>query len=265
MRLTAGTLFASRRELGRPRHQFRAVLGQCGEGRAVPVRQPGPPRARAHRAARAHRGRLAWLSQRRLARPALRLSRLRPLRARAGSPLQCQQAPARSLCQAACRTAGLERRAFRLSHRQPARGPFLRPPRQCPRHAQGRRCRRDLQLGPPRNPPQHPLGRHHHLRSPCQRPDPDPRGRAAEPARHLWRALLAGDDRAPQAARRHHDRAAADPCALSTTASWSRRSSPITGATTPCRFLRRSRVTPRTIRWMRSAPRWRGCTTPASK
>ena len=107
--------------------------------------------------------------------------------------------------------AGVERRAFRLPHRQPARGSVLRPPRQCARHAQGGRGRRDLQLGPPRDPSQHPLGRHHHLRGPRQGPDADARGRAAEPARHLWRPVVARDDRASAAARRHHDRAASDP------------------------------------------------------
>ena len=138
---------------------------------------------------------------------------LRPLRARAGPPLQRQQAAARSLCQAARRPAGLERCAFRLPHRQRARGSVVRPPRQCARHAQGRRGRRDLQLGPPRDPAEHSLGRHHHLRGPRQGPDAEARRRAAEFARHLWRPRLAGDDRAFQAARRHHDRAAADPCA----------------------------------------------------
>ena len=44
----------------------------------------GPARARAHRAAGADRRRLARLSARRAAGPALRLSRARPLRARAG-------------------------------------------------------------------------------------------------------------------------------------------------------------------------------------
>ena len=40
---------------------------------------------------------------------------------------------------------------------------------------------------------------------------------AAEFARHLWRPVVAGDDRPSQAARRHHDRAAADPRLRSTT------------------------------------------------
>ena len=58
---------------------------------------------------------------------------------------------------------------------------------------------------------QHSLGRHHHLRGPRQGPDAEARRRAAEPARHLWRAVLARDDRSSQAARRHHHRIAADP------------------------------------------------------
>ncbi len=74
--------------LGRPGHQFCAVLRQRAKGRALPVRQPGPPRARTHRAARAHRGRLARLSQRRVARAALRLSRSWALRARTRPSLQ---------------------------------------------------------------------------------------------------------------------------------------------------------------------------------
>ena len=135
-----------------------------------------------------------------------------------------QQAAARSLCQAARRAAGMERCAFRLSHRQRARGPFVRPARQCARHAEGRRGRRDLQLGPPRNAAQHPLGRHHHLRGPRQGPDAEARRRAAESARHLWRAVLARDDRASQAARRHHHRAAADPRPRRRPACWSKRS-----------------------------------------
>ncbi len=180
MRLSAGTPRPPRCKLGRTGHQLCAVLGQCGEGRALPVRQPGPPRTRADRTARAHRGRLARLSQRRLARAALRLSRSRPLCARARPPLQRQQAAARSLCQAARRPAGVERRAFRLSHRQRARGSFLRPPRQCARHAEGRRGRRNLQLGPPRDAAEHPLGRHHHLRGPRQGPDAEARRRSRQ-------------------------------------------------------------------------------------
>ena len=55
------------------------------------------------------------------------------------------------------------------------------------------------------------MGRHHHLRGARQRPDAAARGRAEGIARHLSRARRAGDDRAPAQARRHRDRAAADP------------------------------------------------------
>ena len=47
------------------------------------------------------------------------------------------QAPGRPLCQAAGGTPGVERCAFRLSRRQRARRPFVRPPRQCARDAEG--------------------------------------------------------------------------------------------------------------------------------
>ena len=66
-----------------------------------------------------------------------------------------------------------------------ARGSLVRPARQCPRHAEGRRRRRDLQLGPPRDAAQHSLGRHHHLRGPRQGPDAEARRRAAGLARQL--------------------------------------------------------------------------------
>ena len=63
--------------------QLRAVLGECHQGRAVPVRPRGPARDRAHRAARIHRRGLARLSARGAPGHALRLPRARPLRARA--------------------------------------------------------------------------------------------------------------------------------------------------------------------------------------
>src|SRR5487761_2178440 len=166
-----------RRKLGRPGHQFRAVLRQCAKSRTLPVRQSGPPRTRAHRITGTQRGCLVRLAERRFARAALWLSRSRPLRARARPPLQRQQTFARSLRPAACRTAGMERCPFRLSYRKRARGPLVRPARQRARHAESRRGRRDLQLGTPRNAPQHPLGRHHHLRGPRQGPDAETRGR----------------------------------------------------------------------------------------
>ncbi len=108
-----------RRQLGRPRRQLRALLGERRARRALPLRRPRAARARAHRAARVHRRDLARLPAGRAPGPALRLSRLRPLRAGARPPLQPPQAAARSLCQGAARRAALERRALRLPDRAP--------------------------------------------------------------------------------------------------------------------------------------------------
>ena len=126
-----------------------------------------------------------------IARAALRLSRPRPLCARARPPLQRQQAAARSLCQADRRPAGVERRAFRLSHGSAREDLSF--------------DRRDNARGMPkavvvdetfnwgrREMAEHRLGRHHHLRGPRQGPDAKARRRRAGLARHLWRAVLAG-------------------------------------------------------------------------
>ena len=51
MRVLEGSPHRLGRDLGRPRHELRAVFCQCREGRAVPVRSAGPPRARTHCAA----------------------------------------------------------------------------------------------------------------------------------------------------------------------------------------------------------------------
>ncbi len=56
-------LLPPRCKLGRPGHQLCVVLRQCAEGRALPVRWPGPARARARRASRTYRGHLARLPQ----------------------------------------------------------------------------------------------------------------------------------------------------------------------------------------------------------
>ena len=113
--------------------------------------------------------------------------------------------------------------------------------------------------------PEHPLGRHHHLRGPRQGPDAEARRCRTGLARHLWRAVLAGDDRPSQAARRHHHRIAAGPRADRRPRAGRKEARRTTGATTRWRSSRRSRATRRTTRSMRSAPRWRGCTTPASR
>ena len=86
-------------------------------------------------AAGMHRRGLARLSAERAARPALRLSRARSLRAAERPSLQSAQAAARSLCAAARRRAALVRRAVRLPRELAARRSVLRPPRQRARHA----------------------------------------------------------------------------------------------------------------------------------
>ena len=135
------------RHLRWPGRQLRPVQRQRREGRALPVRCPRPARARAGRAARVHRPGLARLPARRPARPALRLPRLRALRPEGGPPLQSSQAAARPLRQAAGRPAPLERRPFRLPRRRAARGPRLRYPGQCARHAQMPGGRHGVHLG----------------------------------------------------------------------------------------------------------------------
>ena len=103
-RIRRGPALSARRDLGRARRQFRAVLGPChARSSSACSTSDGEQRARAHRPARIHRRGLARLPARRAARHGLRLSRARPLRARGRAPLQPQQAPARSLRQAARR------------------------------------------------------------------------------------------------------------------------------------------------------------------
>ena len=113
--------------------------------------------------------------------------------------------------------------------------------------------------------PAHSLGRHHHLRGARQGIDAEARGRAAESARHLWRPVVARDDRASEAARRHHHRAVADPRLHRRPRAGRKEAGRITGATTRSHSSRRSRAMRRTTRSTPFAPRWRGCTTPASR
>ena len=97
-RIVGGLAASARRHLGRPRHQLRAVLRQRREGRALPVR---------HDAAGSEIDRIALPERTEdvwhvylpyvAARPALRLSRARPLRSGGRAPLQSQQAADRSL------------------------------------------------------------------------------------------------------------------------------------------------------------------------
>ena len=112
---------------------------------------------------------------------------------------------------------------------------------------------------------QHSLGRHDYLRGPRQGPDTEARRRAAGSARHLWRALLARDDRPSQASRRHHHRVVAGSRADRRPGAGREEADRITGVTTRWRSLRRRRATRRTMRSTPFAPRWRGCTMPASR
>ena len=147
-KISGGAALSARRQLGRTRHQLRAVLGQCDEGRTVPVRPRRPARDRTRHVAGAHRRRLACLSAACGAGPALRLPRARSLRTRCRASVQCQQAADRSLQQTARRPVRLERRAFRLSHRQQAAGSGDRQARQRPQHVQiGRRRSRAIRRG----------------------------------------------------------------------------------------------------------------------
>src|SRR3984893_18985416 len=83
----AGSALSARRDMGRQGGQFRAVLGPCREGRAVPVRALRPVRAGAHRFAGIHRRGVALLSAGGAAGPVVRLTRLRALRTGRRSPL----------------------------------------------------------------------------------------------------------------------------------------------------------------------------------
>ena len=117
----------------------------------------------------------------------LRLSRLRTVQARAGPPLQSQQAPARSLREMDRGDAQLERRALRLPRRARARGPVVRPPRFRARHAEVPRDRSRFHLG--RRPQaERSVARNGDLRAARQRLYDAAPGRAAEAARHLRRA-----------------------------------------------------------------------------
>ena len=136
----------ARRDLGRAGRQFRAVLRQRDQGRALPVRRRRRTRDRAHRAAGVHRRGLARLSARCAPGHDLRLSRPWPLRAGRRPSLQSEQAAARSLRQAAGRPAAVESRAVRLPGRN-GRRPDLRRARQRPVQLQGPRHRPRLHLG----------------------------------------------------------------------------------------------------------------------
>ena len=86
-----------------------------------------------------------------------------------------------------------------------------------------------------------------------------------ESARHLWRPVVAGDDRPSQAARRHHDRAVADPWLCRRPRAGRKEAGELLGLQHAVVLRAGTALCRRTIRSMPSAPRWRGCTTPASR
>src|SRR6266487_1401576 len=118
----AGPALPAGRDLGRGRRELRAVFRARRRCRAVPVRPERPPPDRAHCAARADRSGLALLPAGRTTGAALRLSRSGALRSAVRYALQSEKAAARSVRPFDRGHAALERRAFRVSRRQQARG-----------------------------------------------------------------------------------------------------------------------------------------------
>ena len=169
-------------------------------------------RRAARRADRAHRAHVALLPARGRAGPALRLSRARALRPRAGPPLQPQQAAARPVREVDRRPRALGRgqRPALQAARHRRRRPRARRRGRRRRGPEVRRGRPALRLGG-RPAPRRAAARDGDLRdararlhAPASR---GPRG----PARHLRRPRLRARDRLPALARRDRGRAAAGP------------------------------------------------------
>ena len=158
-----------------------------------------------------HRPGLARLPARRAARPALRLSRPRALRAGQGAPLQPQQGRARPLRQGdrPRPAAGTTRcSATRSATRRPTSS-FDDRDSAAVRPAGGG-GRPGLHLG--RRPAAaHALAQDAHLRAARQGLHPAQPGRAREAARHLRRPGLRVGHQAPDRPGRHGRRAAAGP------------------------------------------------------
>ena len=159
----------------------------------------------------------------------------------------------------------LERLSFRLPHRASQRRSFLRPARQCPRHAESHGDRLRLHLGDDRSPryPWHKsvIYEVHVKGFTIRHPDVS--------AAHCA-ALMPGLATAPvidylHTAGRHRRRTDARALASSTTAIWSSKACAITGDTTPSDFSLPSRATPPPAASMNSRPWSRRCTRPASK
>ena len=178
----------------------------------MPVRRRRPRGA--HPGHRPHGVQLALLRPRRRSRHALRLPRVRALRARGGPPLQPGQAAHRSVRQGdrGGRRLG---RGQRAALRARSRGSGGRRPRARRRGLRARDPqvaghRRGLRLGG-RHPPAHAVEPDGHLRGARQGlHEAAPRGPRG-PARHVRRPGLRAGDALPQGPRRDRRRAAADP------------------------------------------------------
>ena len=202
----------------------------------MPVRRRR--RREARRADRAHRAQLALLPARRRARPALRLPRPRPLRARERPPLQPGQAADRPLREG-------DRGPDALGRGQRA---ALRPDRtrddadlepddedDVDARPQVGGHRPALRLGG--RPPPASRARDGDLRDARQGLHEAAPRRARGPARHLRRARLRARDRLPQGPRRHRGRAAARPPHRRRVVPGRARASPTTGATRTIGYL----------------------------
>ena len=142
-------------------------------------------------------------------RPGLgvRLSRARPLRARAGPSLQSEQAADRSLRARARRQLQVGPRLLRLHDRRRRRRSLLRRARQRAVRAEGRRRRFRLRLArhtAPRVPWDRTIFYETHVRGYTQAAP----GRAGAASRHVRGARDAASHRLHQVARRHLGRAA---------------------------------------------------------
>ena len=259
----------ARPDVERPRDELQPLQRARRARRAVPVRRPRGHRD-AHRGDRAHGVQLALLPARHRPRPALRLPRLRPVRARGGPPLQPLQAAHRPVREGDRARDPVGQGEHAALHPRRHRRGRSRARRRGRRRGdpQGIRRRSRLRLGG-RPPARHAVDGDRHLRGARQGLHEAAPRRARGPARDVRRPGLRGVDRVPQGARRHRRRAAARP--PQGRRALPRREGPdaTTGATA------RSATSPRTPSTPRPASRasrcassraWsRRCTRPASR
>ena len=199
------------RDVGRRRHQLRAVLRARQRRRAVPVRRrgqrdPDPDDA-------AHRAQLALLPPRHRTGPALRLPRAGSVRAARGPPVQPVQAAARPVREVDRRRRRLGPRRERASVRTDRGGgrrPRARRRGRRRGDAQVGRDRRRVHLGG-RSPAAGSVRRHRHLRDPRQGLHDAPPRRPRGPPGHVRGARLRAGDRVPAPPRGDRRRAPARP------------------------------------------------------